>query len=81
VKFIDKFNEKNTFFYSGDPMTIQIKYAIHEAIEDLILGIAIYSENGTLIYGSNTDIAGYTPDMMAGNNEIRLIINNHVRPD
>jgi len=78
VRFIDKFDMKNTFFYSGDPMTIQIRYAIHEPISDLIFGIAIYSENGTLIYGSNTDIAGYTPDRTAGNNEIRLIIDKLV---
>jgi lipopolysaccharide transport system ATP-binding protein len=78
VRFIDKFDEKNTFFYSGDPMTIQIRYAIHEAIADLVFGIAIYSENGTLIYGSNTDIAGYIPEMTMGNNEIRLIIDKLV---
>jgi len=78
VRFIDKFDEKNTFFYSGDPMTIQIRYTIHEAIVDLVFGIAIYSENGTLIYGSNTDIGGYIPDRTAGNNEIRLIIDKLV---
>jgi lipopolysaccharide transport system ATP-binding protein len=78
VRFIDKFDAKNTFFYSGDPMTIQIRYDIHEAIADLVFGIAIYSENGTLIYGSNTAIAGYIPERTVGNNEIRLIIDKLV---
>ena len=76
VKFIDKFNKENILFYSGDPMTIKISYNVNNPVDNLVIGIAIYSDNDILFYGTNTDIQGYAPNSESGANEIKLSIHN-----
>lgn len=76
IKFLDKFKNENTTFYSGDPVTIQIKYDVNESIDDLVIGIAIYSDNDMLCYGTNTDIKEFNVDKATGNKEINLQIHN-----
>jgi len=76
VKFIDKFGSENTTFYSGDPVTIKINYDVNAAVDDLVIGIALYADNDILCYGTNTDIKEFNVDRTIGNKEIRLRINN-----
>ncbi len=76
VKFIDKFNKENTKFNSGDPITIKFNYKVNVPINDLVIGIAIYSENNILCYGTNTDIQKYTPNNSLGDNDIRLLVHS-----
>ena len=76
VKFIDKFGRESTMFNSRDTMTILIEYDVNEAVEDLQIGIAVYSDNDIMCYGTNTDLRGYVVDNASGSNEINLIIHN-----
>ena len=76
VKLIDKFKSENTTFYSGDPVTIQIKYNVNESIDDIVIGIALYSDADMLCYGTNTDIKEFNVDKTIGNKEIKLQIHN-----
>lgn len=76
VRFIDKFGRENTTFNSGDPMTIQISYNVNLSVDNLVIGIAVYSDNDILCYGTNTDIQGFTVDNSVGNNEIELYIHD-----
>lgn len=76
VKLIDKFKSENTTFHSGDTLTIQIKYDVNESIDDIVFGIAIYSDNDMFCYGTNTDIKEFNVDKTMGNKEIKLQIHN-----
>ena len=76
VKFIDKFGRESTMFNSGDSMTIRIRYDVNDAVDDIQIGIAIYSDNDIMCYGTNTDIRGYVVDNATGSNETNLIIHN-----
>ena len=76
VNLIDKFKSENTTFYSGDPVTIQIKYNVNEMIDDIVFGIALYSDTDMLCYGTNTDIKEFNVDKTIGNKEIKLQIHN-----
>lgn len=76
VKFIDKFGGESTMFNSGDSMTIGIRYDVNAAVDDIQIGIAIYSDNDVMCYGTNTDIREYVVDNAPGSNEINLIIHN-----
>jgi lipopolysaccharide transport system ATP-binding protein len=66
VKFYDKHNEENTQFISGDPLKIRIYYSTKNIIKNPAFGIAIYSEKGTLCYGTNTELKGVTTDFING---------------
>ena len=57
VEFIDKFGNKNKTYLSGDKFTIRIHYKKNmKVVEDPVLGIAVYRDDGTHIYGTNTDL-------------------------
>lgn len=76
VKFIDKFGKENTTFYSGDTVTIKINYDVNAAVDDLVFGIALYSNNDLMCFGTNTDIKEFKPDIGQGSKEINLKIHN-----
>lgn len=76
VKFIDKFGRENTKFNSGDPMTIQINYNVNAPLDNLVIGIAIYSYSDVMCYGTNTDIQEFAINSAIGSNEIKLYIHN-----
>ncbi len=76
VKFIDKFDKENTIFNSGDLMTIQINYNVNVPLDNLVIGIAIYSDSNVMCYGTNTDIQEFAINSATGNNEIKLCIHN-----
>lgn len=76
VTFIDKFGNENSTFYSGDPVSIRINYSVNVPVDDLVIGIAIYSDNDAMCFGTNTEIKEFDTDKGLGNREIRLKIQN-----
>jgi lipopolysaccharide transport system ATP-binding protein len=74
VKFIDKFGNENTTFYSGDTVTIKINYDVNAEVDDLVIGIALYSNNDLLCFGTNTEIKGFKVDKTRGSREVNLKI-------
>ncbi|MCZ7403137.1 MAG: ABC transporter ATP-binding protein [Candidatus Methanoperedens sp.] len=76
IKFIDKFGRENNTFNSGDAMTIQINYNVNAPVDNLVIGIAIYSDSDLMCYGTNTDIQGFVPNNTTGSNKIKICINN-----
>ncbi|HYN44459.1 MAG TPA: Wzt carbohydrate-binding domain-containing protein [Candidatus Limnocylindrales bacterium] len=76
VRFIDKFGRENTAFFSEDPITVKINYNVNAPIDDLVIGIALYSDNDVMCFGTNTDIKEFNVDKEQGSKEIRLKIHN-----
>lgn len=76
VKFIDKFGKENITFNSGDEMTVQIYYNVVACVDSLVIGIAIYSDNDMIYYGTNTDIQNFAVNHNVGNNKIKLYIHD-----
>ncbi len=55
VEFIDKFNHENKTYLAGDQFTIKVHYKKNvPRVAEPVLGIAIYRDDGTHIYGTNT---------------------------
>lgn len=74
VKFFDKFGKENSRFISGDPMKIRIYYVTKSIIKNPIFGIALYSDNDLLCYGTNTELKGITIDHIEGDGYIDVNI-------
>lgn len=74
VEFFDKFGNKSIRFNSLDPMTIRIFYHAHGKIFDPIFGIALYSENGEHLFGTNTELKNIFVDSLNGEGHIDLSI-------
>lgn len=74
VKFLDKFGREGVRFNSFDPMTIRIFYDARERIPDPVFGIALYSEQGAHLYGTNTELKDVSIGYLEGKGHIDLQI-------
>ncbi|MDI6720559.1 MAG: ABC transporter ATP-binding protein [Methanomicrobiales archaeon] len=74
VKFLNKFGAECTRFNAFDPMTIRIYYSARERIPDPVFGIALYSERGEHLYGTNTELKDVPIEFINGEGYIDLWI-------
>lgn len=74
VAFMDKFGRESERFNSFDPMTVRIFYDAHERVCDPVFGIALYSEQGTHLYGTNTDLKNLALGCLEGKGYIDLMV-------
>jgi lipopolysaccharide transport system ATP-binding protein len=74
VEFYDKFNNKGSRFNSFDPMTIRIFYHAHKKVSYPVFGIALYSENGENLFGTNTELKNFELDILEGKGHIDLMV-------
>ena len=54
VKVLDSQGREKTMFEPEEPFTIRIAYEAQKELKDAVAGIAVYRNDGTLIYGTNT---------------------------
>lgn len=74
VEFYDKFGNKGSRFNSFDPMTIRIFYSAQKKVSDPVFGIALYSENGENLFGTNTEIKNIEIGTIEGKGHVDLIV-------
>lgn len=74
VRLLDKYGRVSDRFNTSDPMSICISYHASEPIDDPVFGIALYSENDMLCYGTNTDIQGLNLGTIMGDGHIEIKI-------
>lgn len=74
VEFLDKFGAAGNRFASFDPMTIRIHYHAPSIVLDPVFGIALYSDQGHQLYGTNTEIKGIRIDKIENDGYIDLQI-------
>lgn len=74
VEFHDKFGNKGSRFNSSDPMTIRIFYNAHAKVSDPVFGIALYSENGENLFGTNTELKNIEIGTLEGKGHVDLMI-------
>lgn len=54
VEYLDRHGKNNEKFISGDPITFRIHYKKNKNVASVVCGIAIYKDDGTHIYGTNS---------------------------
>ncbi|WP_436262632.1 Wzt carbohydrate-binding domain-containing protein [Methanocalculus alkaliphilus] len=74
VKFYNKFGAESIRFNTFDPMTIRIFYSSKERIEDPVFGIALYSDKGEQLYGTNTELKDIIIGYINGDGHIDLLV-------
>ena len=55
-------------------MAIHIAVRAHQATEDFVFGIGIYSAEGVNCYGTNTHLEEFTPQQIRGDGEVTFAI-------
>lgn len=56
----------------GEPAAVRMCYTAHQPQSDFVFGVAIHREDGTLVFGTNTQIDGWTPRHLAGAGDVHL---------
>jgi len=74
VEFYDKFGSRSSRFNSFDPMTIRIFYEAHKKVPNPVFGIALYSENGENLFGTNTELKDVEINTLEGKGHIDLLV-------
>lgn len=74
VQFLDKFGAAGTRFNSSDPIKIRIYYSTPFCILDPVFGMGLYTDQGQLLYGTNTELKGAKVDRLEGDGYIDLEI-------
>ncbi len=74
AQLLDKFGADKRMFMSLDPMKVRIHYSAPSEVLDPVFGIALYSEQGHQLYGTNTALKDVKIDRVEGNGYIDLEI-------
>lgn len=59
---------------SQEPVVIDIVVHAHEPQKDFVFGVGIYHADGTCVYGTNTDIESFRPDILDGEGRVHFVI-------
>lgn len=78
VNFLSYHSENNVQqqFEVNSGMTVSISYEVYKEIDDIVIGLAIFSANGDYICGLNTKLDGYKVKTQLGVNVMHLHYHN-----
>lgn len=76
VRILDSDGQEKTSFLNTEPIVIRIRYQAKKKLDDVVFGVAIYRNDQTYIYGTNTLIDYSEPSTLKGEGYIDLRIVN-----
>lgn len=56
VKLLDQHSQERSLYQSGEEMKVEIRYQVHERVNEAVFGFAVIREDGFWCYGTNTQI-------------------------
>jgi hypothetical protein len=59
---------------SGDPLEIHLRLRAAQPTRDVVVGVGIFNAEGVCCYGTNTHIEGATGGEIAGDGDVRFVI-------
>lgn len=74
VELVDQAGSRVSTFQSEKPMDIWIHYRCNVEIDEIVVGLAFYHQNGAHISGPNTKFAGYVVDNVSDEGALRYHI-------
>ena len=59
---------------AGTPVVFDLDVEARTAQDDFVFGLGIYHADGTCVYGTNTDVEGYSAEMIEGKVRVRFVV-------
>jgi ABC-type polysaccharide/polyol phosphate transport system ATPase subunit len=72
VNLLDAVGRPVRLLSSGESAAIRMTYTVRVPQEDFVFGVAIHREDGSHVFGTNTNLDGWRPERLAGSGEINL---------
>jgi ABC-type polysaccharide/polyol phosphate transport system ATPase subunit len=73
VRLLDSEGAERYHFHSGETVIFEINAEAASPLDDFVFGVAVATPRGMECWGTNTDLAGYTPATFTGSTTVRLI--------
>jgi ABC-2 type transport system ATP-binding protein len=58
------------YLLPGDPLTVRVSYDVEHEVEDVAFSMAVYDNQGRLLFGASTDRLGKTVPRLSGRGEV-----------
>jgi ABC-type polysaccharide/polyol phosphate transport system ATPase subunit len=68
--------ERAHVFHSGDRLDISIRLHAPLPIEDFVVGLGLFNAEGVCCYGTNTNVEDYKSELLHGDGEVTITIDN-----
>jgi ABC-type polysaccharide/polyol phosphate transport system ATPase subunit len=72
VEVVDASGRPVRLLASGEPAAVRLAYTVRDPQEDFVFGLALRREDGTHVFGSNTELDGWRPERLDGRGEMVL---------
>lgn len=59
-------------FHAGDLMRVHLRVRASRPVDDFVFGVGIFNAEGVCVYGTNTEIEGFTPQSLSGDADVFL---------
>ncbi len=74
VTLIGADGEPGHVFHSGERVTLAFDVKAPQPVTDFVFGVGIFNADGVCVYGTNTDIEQFRPDVVHGDGQARFVI-------
>ena len=74
ARLLDARERERHVFVPGETVTLALSVHAPQPVTDLVFGVGLFSAEGTRVYGTNTDLEGFTGSRLAGAGEVRLTL-------
>ena len=61
---------------SGDPLEIRLSLRASQPLTDVVVGVGLFNADGICCFGTNTQVDGATSGQLAGDGEVRFVIDS-----
>jgi ABC-type polysaccharide/polyol phosphate transport system ATPase subunit len=72
VRLLDGRDRERHVFVPGESVTLALSVHAAAPVSDVVFGAGLFSAEGTRVYGTNTDIEGFSDARIVGDAEVRL---------
>jgi ABC-type polysaccharide/polyol phosphate transport system ATPase subunit len=59
-------------FQAGDLMRVHLRVRASRPVDDFVFGVGIFNAEGVCVYGTNTEIEGFSPQSLSGDADVFL---------
>jgi len=74
VRLLDGRGRERHVFVPGETVALALSVHAPRPVDDFVFGVGLFAADGTSIYGTNTDIEGFSPRRLEGDAEVRLTL-------
>ncbi|HVO12575.1 MAG TPA: ABC transporter ATP-binding protein [Vicinamibacteria bacterium] len=74
LRLLDAAGRERHLFVPGESLTLSLTVASPGPVSDFVFGVGLIAADGTSVWGSNTDLEGFKPRSLAGEAEVRIVL-------